>query len=317
MREDPVVSTFIVMAHEQPEVLARSLAHLSDSPAIVHVDARVDDRPFRVATRSLDHVEFVRDADRVRVTWGAFTQCVATFALMEHALPLTGKGDHIVLLSGTCYPTRPVAHFTEFLRLAPHREHIRYLDPDAFPSHFEPQLDARHFRGIGPGRTRSARIQGWKQLAGAALTRITAGSMALQRPAGLRLAHGQTEWALTREAAELVLSLRNRELDEYFRYTFAPDEKYIHTLIANSVYGAATPAGGFEDRLCPHTHAMAPLHYIPPDWGRFLDDRDWPAIKSSPAFFTRKMGLTTSSSLLARVDRRITELSDGAPTSRM
>jgi hypothetical protein len=295
------------MAHEQPLVLARTLRHLRGFPCIVHVDARRDERPFVEATKHLD-VDFVPRARRVPVTWAAFSQCVATFPLMEQVLPLTAAGEHIMLLSGTCYPIRPVEHLTEHLLRAPTSEHIRFLDVDDFPAHFGWQLDRRHFRDLGPIGQRSDLVQGWKRAVISVAVKASGGDLALKRPEGLRIAHGQTEWALTREAVDYVLNHRSPKLDEYFRYTFAPDEKYVHTLIGASPFAASTPAGGFESRKCPHTQAMASLHYVPPDWGRFLDDRDWPAIDASPAYFTRKMGLPDSGSLLPRVDRRIEQL---------
>lgn len=93
---------FVILAHTEPVLLRRLVERLQPYPVVVHVDARVDAAPFRGLPRT------TLVSDRVAARWGSYSIVEATRRLYVEALPLADPEDHVVLLSGQCYPARPV-----------------------------------------------------------------------------------------------------------------------------------------------------------------------------------------------------------------
>ena len=295
------MTTFLVLAHEQPDVLSLALRHLRDASVIVHVDAKSDIGPFREIAGGYSNVEFA--ATRYHVSWAGFSVCEAMFMMMEAALPVTGPGERIMILTGTCHPIRPLAEFEEHLAAHPQHQFIRYLPTDQFPDHFAHQTTRVHHRDarLIPGRSTFARRYNRKF----ADLRSAVTRKPLEVPPGVRIYAGQVHWTLTRECVEDVLNRRTALLDAYFRRVYVPDEKYLHTLVGNSPWSAATPAGGPERRACPDLTRMAPFHYIPDFIGAPIRDRDIGPMLNSEHYFARKFWLPDSAAALKAVQERL------------
>ena len=86
---------------------------MSVGRCFVHVDAKSDLSAFRIEDPRLSYVQ-----DRVDVRWGAISQVDATLRLMRAALAgcEVSQVSHFVLLSGNCYPVRPLEEFGAYSR---------------------------------------------------------------------------------------------------------------------------------------------------------------------------------------------------------
>ncbi|MEU1402309.1 beta-1,6-N-acetylglucosaminyltransferase [Streptomyces sp. NPDC005728] len=286
---------FAVLAHAQPELFARLVERLAPYPVVVHVDARSRGDDFAGVPR----VGYVRE--RVAVRWGGFSVVRATLALYRTALELAQPCDHIVLLSGQCYPARPVGEFADHLASSPFRQHCRtapLFDGAAYEGRVLKRwyLDALP---IGPGPTYLPR----------ALLRRMISELAPRRRRsvfGDIVPVAGSQWtALT---ADCVADLLGKAEDPYweslFRTTLAPDEMFFHTLLWNSGWRNEVEDPELRPRGGRVTADFTNFHYL----DRLLTGTrtlaDLPAIEASRMFFVRKVGSSRSAELLDALDRR-------------
>src|SRR4026208_1910239 len=103
---------FLLLVHADPQQTKRLLRRLAPvGRCVVHVDAKSDVSAFRIDDPRVSYV-----SDRVDVRWGAISQVEATLKLMRTALGQcdASQVSHFVLLSGNCYPLRPIEEFRAF-----------------------------------------------------------------------------------------------------------------------------------------------------------------------------------------------------------
>ena len=95
---------FLILAHGDAPHLERLCHALQPHPVFLHVDAKANLPSERLA--ALPGVTFVKPS--VKVHWGDFSMIEATLALIETARS-AGRFDRFVLLSGACYPVKPIS----------------------------------------------------------------------------------------------------------------------------------------------------------------------------------------------------------------
>ncbi len=108
---------FVILAHSQPELARRLVYALAPYPVVIHVDSKADIGEFG----SLPRTTYVQDREKVH--WGGLSVVKATIKLFEYALEIAEPDDHIVLLSGQCYPAAPPSDFAAYLLSAPYKQH--------------------------------------------------------------------------------------------------------------------------------------------------------------------------------------------------
>jgi len=101
-------TAFLILAHSQPEHLARLVRMLDTDWAtfFVHVDAKIDDRPFRAAVKGGNVVFLQR---RHKVNWGGFNMIKATLSLLHTARGSGVPFSRYCLMSGSDFPIKPVS----------------------------------------------------------------------------------------------------------------------------------------------------------------------------------------------------------------
>ena len=125
-------TAFLVTAHDQP-LIARRLLDRLDVPwarTFVHVDRKVDIRPFRAGYSG--GATFLPDSRRVPVYWGGFSIAQAMLNMIEYALEEMPDVERVVTLSGVDYPIRPLAEIGRFFARHPDVEFMR-VDRDVNP----------------------------------------------------------------------------------------------------------------------------------------------------------------------------------------
>ena len=286
---------FAVLAHTEPGLFARLVERLAPYPVVVHVDARSRGADFTGVPRTA----YVRE--RVAVRWGGFSVVRAMLALYRTALEFAQPSDHIVLLSGQCYPARPVAEFAEHLATAPFRQHCRTA----------PLLDGAAAQGrvlkrwcfdalpIGPGPAYLPR---------ALLRRAISELTPRRRPSvfGDVVPVSGSQWtALTADCvADLLGKAEDPRWEDLFRTTLAPDEMFFHTLLWNSGWRCEVEDPELRPRAGRITSDLTNFHYVDRMLKGTRTLADLPAIEASRMYFVRKVASQQSAELLVALDGR-------------
>ncbi len=264
---------FLVLAHHLPRQLARLVRHLKRSGDVfVHIDRRATERFL-----GLDGCQ-VLDQE-IDVWWGGWSIAKAQLALARAALP--GCYDYYCLLSGQCYPIKPLASFRDYLSTNASAEHIRYVDVATR----WPQGAVRFEKFYFERRTMINRVLN-RLLLKFPHRRVL--------PGDLTPYTGSQWWSLTHDCLTYVeASFRLQpDLTNYFRYTRNACEIAFQTVIGNSEYASRvnlTPTHEiefFEGACHPRLWAQA----------------DLPRLMASQAFFARKFDERRDARILDELD---------------
>lgn len=206
----------IVSAYKDPALLGRLVARLDGRPCAIHVDAKVDAAPFVAAVPRPAGAHWL---PRHVCHWGMFGHVAASLEGLRWFLG-TGCG-HVVLLTGQCYPLRPMDELEAWLDALGDASVLSH-DPLPHPRWMNGGLDRverHHVRLFG---------RAWH---------LRLGRRAM--PGGLRPYGGSSYWCLSRAAARLVVDAVDRDpaLVEFFRRVWIPDETFFQTILANSPLG--------------------------------------------------------------------------------
>jgi hypothetical protein len=91
----------------------------------------------------------------------------------------------------------------------------------------------------------------------------------------------------------------NESFVRYYQTSFASDEQFFHTILANSPFASAAQEIPFEGR---GTYRCANLHLIDPTLSKWFDESDFERVTESGQYFVRKVRSGLSDGLLDRLD---------------
>jgi len=265
-----------------------------DADFFVHVDAKVPIEMFEPAEWA-HNVTFI--TERVKVYWAGFSVVQATLNLMAAAHAL-GHYERYVLLNGLDYPIKPTSLIIEHLLENPEKEFIRFFDiEEADPLYVE--LATRYHFFDAP----RVLVNRYYDLRKAAQTLARPFRKRLPRP--YRHCFGHMQWALTSNCVEYILDFdsRNSSLRAFYRTAFAPDERYLHTIVANSPF--CDRAGGIEPYTGFGTYRMANLHHIDPSLNKTFTEADYAELAASDKVFVKKITSEQSLELIRLIDEKL------------
>lgn len=302
---------FCVLAHREPDLLARLAKRLSPYPVVVHVDGSFSQQPFQRACANLPNVDFLTEAQRRPLHWGAWSIVAATETVFDRAMSAHSSGDdeHLVLLSGQDYPLRPVAEIDRVLRAGP-PVRVRYAGLDS-----SSELGAEFLRRVFakdlvvPGSKLQNKHVGRVARKATALAQVNLerirNRLPRHVPEGYRWATGSQHFALTPGVLKEIRSRSTPELVRFMRTTFAPDEKYYHSLIASSAWGERLYPDGPESTESFLATRLEVLHVLDPALRKVFtrDDLDYLDSRTDK-LFVRKVSLPRSETLLDHLDAR-------------
>lgn len=216
---------FLILAHHYPEQLRR-LLHTLDDPRFdlfVHVDAKADIQQFRFDTYQLRCSQLKIIHERIHSYWGDISLLEAMLVLYRNALA-EKEYDWFVTLSGEDYPILSNDAICDYLQQQKDdcicltklhlEERIRKYWFWKIPNRFLGQLIRKSLYVVGIRKKSTLIVDGKKW-------RVCVAS----------------QWhALRRANVEHVLSVLDDhpEILKYFRYSHAPDEMVIPTILYNS-----------------------------------------------------------------------------------
>lgn len=289
----------MILAHTDPAMVGRLLNRLRGSAVHLHVDLGVDIDDFdRLSGASrIPGVSYVRS--RHHVNWGGYSVVRAMVDGMRQALPDLETSEHVVFLSGACYPLRDVSSFHAYLNDAPWRVHARAYSLADLGGFHTDRYERRHgFDGpanmLGPHGSvrRRAGRRLWRAVSN---LRPRAGTE-------LRVVAGSQWMALPRLCAEEALDTVSGGDYEFFRDSFAPDEMVLQTFIYNSSWRALTEFGGTEPTL-GHGVAELPNFHVLDSKLRGVIDPQRVLNPRGREFFARKFSSSADASLLDQLER--------------
>jgi len=217
---------YLILAHRGPEQVKRLVEALDDPrfDIFLHIDGKTDIQKFRTDEYKVRHSKLTVLSKREKVYWGDMSAVRAMFSLYRCALKAENY-DYFVLLSGEDYPVQ-------------HSDALCALLADGKERLIAAPLE-------GPGVLRVKGYWFWK-LPKRIMTRALRKGLSLlgveKRP--YLTVKGErweiwvaSQWtALSRGCVEhfLTKAENNPEIFEYFRYSRAPDELVIPTIIMNT-----------------------------------------------------------------------------------
>ncbi|OWJ84057.1 hypothetical protein CDV52_09195 [Haematobacter missouriensis] len=287
---------FLILAHADPVHLSKLVAALSPHDVYIHWDLKSGLPPF------IPEAVFV--SYRKAVFWAGFSVVEATISLIKEAL--RREPSKLVLLSGSCFPIRPMKDLEDLFAKDNGKNYINAVEVDQ-SDHLRGLVSRWCYKdGIFPDfvkRTKS--ILGLERFIRAALN--TGMAIFPHRRPKEKLYHGSQFWAVTPELAEVFVQNfeRNRDLVSFYRRTFASDEQFFQTVARNSEHssscGIATP---FTKR---GVFLTANLHIIDPSLAKWFGESpsDFSVINNSDKYFVRKIRSGKGDAFVDRISKDI------------
>lgn len=289
---------YLILAHTDPQQLERLILALNyHCDFYIHIDLFSDISPF-LQLRLPANATIIKE--RVRVNWAGFSQVEASSNLIKAALQ-TGKDyTHLVLLSGMDYPIKPPTEIVGYLNRNQDQQFIRYTFMEDAPEHYMGMIHHYFFRDDLPFiRHRQARRVVRFLMEG------TAKPFKKAYFSNIKPCAGSSWWALTLDCARYIIDYMKAhpEVVNFHKHTFASDEHFYHTLVANSHFASQVP-NNLRTYLCG-PHHFANLHIVHPSLTKTYTIDDFDEIKKSSMFFVRKVTTDKSKELLDQIDEKL------------
>ena len=277
----------IIMAYKDPPQIERLVKKMShpDFDFYIHVDTKFDIAPFTYLGR-IERVYLIHNRRKVR--WAGFSFTQALLDSVEEILNSGRKYDYINSMSGQDYPIKSVHDFYAFIQ-----EHqgkyffaIEKYGSDWW-NHAEKRVTHYHMTDFD--------FKGRYQL------QFFINQLMPKRkfPYGYTLygSNRATWWTITRECATYLVQFmkKNGRVKRFAKFTWAPDEFLIPTIIMNSP---------FKDTVVPENY-----RYF--DWSlggsnpKILTVKDFDAVAQSECFFARKFDIKVDTAILDMIDAHL------------
>lgn len=249
----PVRLGVVILCHDQLELATELALHWSNGAEAVtiHVDRMADPQALASMKAALSSQDNILWAKERGCEWGRFSLVQATQD--SASLLLDGFPDltHVILVSGSCMPMRPISELVAYLQRYPERDYIESvtvadsgwvvggLGAERFRFYFP--FSWRHQRGLFD---KCVALQKWL-------------GFRRRLPKGLNPHMGSQWWCLTRGTLEAILKdPRRAEYDRFFKQVWIPDESYFQTLArihSNALESRSLTLAKFDSQGKPYT----------------------------------------------------------------
>lgn len=283
----------LILAFKNPLQVRRLVQVLSAHPDFdcwVHIDKKVDIRLFS-SLQHIPRVRFIRN--RVPVNWGGYSCLEAAFNGVREIMESYESYDFVNLLSGQDYPIKSVEEIHDFLSNHPNHSFFAIeTEPSPWWEHAIGRLTKYHFTDFGfKGKTVLQQ-----------LTNRLMPDRQFMQSFSLYGGPYSSYWTLSMQAAIYVHDFlkHNKKLVDRCRYTWAPDEFLVSTILMNSALRNLV--------------VNKSLRYI--DWSeggghpRILTSSDFGRLESSSCLFARKFDMETDPIILMKVDSMLVGQAD-------
>ena len=240
--------------------LAQAL-HAAGCKISVHVDAKVSDDAHDSFCRSLEGLQNVVFAPRIYCEWGRFSLVQAQLATAETLLHHFGDVSHVMQISGSCLPNRPLSELTAFLARHPETDFIESVTVGGM-NWIKGGLEAERFSLYFPlsfikhRRRFDALVMAQRKL-----------KVRRKLPEGLVPHIGSQWWTLTRATVNAIINDPSRAAyDAFFKLSWIPDESYFQSLVrkhSQNIKSRSLTYARFDYRGKPMTFYDDHARFIP------------------------------------------------------
>lgn len=287
----------LILAHKSPLLLKRLIHTLDDSrfDIFVHVDAKANITDFAFETYSLKYSKLFVVPDRIKAYWGDISLSDTMIQLYRCAIA-NDSYDWFITLSGEDYPvqnnndicTQLSQQGEDYIRMSPcDTGHVRYYRFRKIPYKSLRRIIRKSLSLLGIQKKPYLVINDKKWIVCIS-----------------------SQWhALTQESILHILSIYDQYpmIRRYFKFSHAPDELIIPTILYNAPpHPGYTDVHFYSERL-PFEERAA-IHFLKHQQEnsssvKVLDEASYQEIISSQKLFIRKVQLGISTSLLNRLDQ--------------
>jgi len=281
---------FIVLAHREPDQVARLASRLAPHRVWLHVDAGAPAERFARFCDAIDALPSVRLLPRHRSVWAGWGLVAAALEGVRAALGAPdGPPGHVMLLSGQDYPLRSAEAIGAFFAAHPD---TTFLPHWKLPS----SLWGRH-GGMDRVRFRQVPWRGRRLVL----------PVPRRLPDGIAPYGGSMYWALSAAAARELLAMceRRPELVGFYKRTWIPDEMFVPTLIMNSPARERVADEALTYIRWPDPGGRHPALLAADDLDPLLDAAQGPSDVGGRArakLFARKFDAAVAPEILDRLD---------------
>lgn len=271
---------YLILAHKNPEQLHDLVDTLQDENNyfVIHVDNKTDIKPF--LHLASENVFFCKK--RINVTWGGFSQILATIELIKTFKSIGLQPDYIHLLSGQDFPIKDNKTIQAYFKKNKGRNFIKVSSLPYSNWTGNKGMDRITYKWL-------IDETGWnraRELVDIQRQR----NMTRKYPDDYKPFGGSQWWSLTCECMDYIIaeSVPGNVLFDFYRNTYIPDEMYFQTLLMNS---------SLKETLTM-THNLRYIDWhTGPECPRILRMSDYETLKQSDALFARKFDDTINSQI--------------------
>jgi hypothetical protein len=217
----------IILAHDHLYRVGQVAQHLSNAnmPVIIHVDSKSSDDDFAELQSKFDESPLVRFAKRQNTDWGGMSLVSASLDCTEMMLQTFPNVGHVMLISGSCVPTRPISELAEYLETHQGTDFIESVSIEN-EEWVQDGLSEERFKFYFPFSWKKQRMlfdfATWIQ---------RKFKINRKRPNNLIPHLGSQWWCLTRRTLELIIDDPLKpKYDKFFSKSWIPDESYFQSL---------------------------------------------------------------------------------------
>jgi hypothetical protein len=275
----------LILAYKDPELVDRLVRVMSSHEHFdcwIHIDLKTDIKSFS-KLKDLPRTRFIKN--RVSVQWAGFSFVKAMLNSIEEIMHSETGYDFVNLMSGQDYPIKTMQQIYDFLATHTGKSFIACeAEPSPWWDHAKLRFTKYHLTDFTfKGNTRIQQF----------LNRVMPERKFLPN---YTLYGGPyaSYWTLSMEASKYVYDFlkSNKKIARFCKYTCAPDEFLISTILMNSY-------------LRPNVVNDA-SRYI--DWSSggarpgILTKKDFDSLMESSLFFARKFDLSTDREIIDLID---------------
>jgi Core-2/I-Branching enzyme. len=278
---------YLILAHKSDLVLETLLKMIDDehNDIFIHMDKKniffSEEQLNSLIKKS--HLYFV---ERIKVTWGGYSQVKAVLSLIKMAT-YTGKYKYYHLLSGQDLPIKTQGKIIEHFGNC---EDVQFIGFQIYKKKFDARINYYYLFQDIVGRN-DKKFLCFIQRVFVFIQKMF--HFNRNRRSGIRFAKGTNWFSITDDLARYIL-YNKKWVEKTFKYTRAGDEMFLQTLVYNSKYfnQVNNKIGDDND---------AALRYI--DWGRgepyIFRASDLNELIDSPMMFARKFDESVDSEVIS------------------
>lgn len=278
---------YLIMAHNQPDLLKKLVTLLDDERNDIYIHADVKMKNFQED----EYRKIVKSAnifftERINIKWGSYSQIYCELLLLKKAIKTEHSYYH--LLSGVDLPIKSQNVIHEFFE---RYDGFEFVDEDNEIINEICLERIKYYHILNYRKNRLSEM-------------LKKSSMALQNRLGVNrlkmhkdvhFQKGRNWFSITHEFAKYVVE-KEKWIEQMFEKSFCADELFLQTLARNSKFA-------MKICNCITMPEVPDTRHI--DWNRgypyIFQDKDYEELKRVEALFARKFDLKVDQNIVERI----------------